>query len=86
MKKPDEGFDVNDPANVAPFIVWLASEESKDVTGRVWEVFGGTITVFDGYRREQSVDIGRRWDAGEVEPAVRELLSRAKPLVKVYGT
>ncbi len=86
MKKPDEGFDVNDPANVAPFVVWLASEESKDVTGRVWEVFGGTITVFDGYRREQSVDIGKRWDAGEVGPAVRELLSKAEPLVKVYGT
>ncbi len=86
MKEPDEGFDVNDPANVAPFVVWLASEESKDVTGRVWEVFGGTITVFDGYRREQSVDIGKRWDAGEVGPAVRELLSKAEPLVKVYGT
>jgi NAD(P)-dependent dehydrogenase (short-subunit alcohol dehydrogenase family) len=86
MKKPHEGFDVNDPANVAPFVVWLASEESKDVTGRVWEVFGGTITVFDGYRREQSVDIGKRWDATEVGPAVRELLSKATPLVKVYGT
>ncbi len=86
MKKPDEGFDVNDPANVAPFVVWLASEESKDVTGRVWEVFGGTITVFGGYRREQSIDIGKRWDAGEVGPAVRELLSKAEPLVKVYGT
>ncbi len=86
MKEPDEGFDVNDPANVAPFVVWLASEESKDVTGRVWEVFGGTITVFGGYRREQSIDIGKRWDAGEVGPAVRELLSKAEPLVKVYGT
>lgn len=86
MKKPGEGFDVNDPANVAPFVAWLASEESKDVTGRVWEVFGGTITVFDGYRREQSVDIGKRWDAAAVGSAARELLSKAQPLVKVYGT
>ncbi|MDH3728244.1 MAG: SDR family oxidoreductase [Myxococcales bacterium] len=86
MKKPEEGFDVNDPGNVAPFVAWLASEESKDVTGRVWEVFGGTITVFDGYRREQSVDIGKRWDAAEVGPAVQSLLSKAQPLVKVYGT
>ncbi|MDH3726736.1 MAG: SDR family oxidoreductase [Myxococcales bacterium] len=86
MKKPDKGFDVNDPGNVAPFVALLASEESKDVTGRVWEVFGGTITVFDGYRREQSVDIGKRWDAAEVGPAVQSLLSKAQPLVKVYGT
>ena len=25
MKAPDEGFDENDPANVSPFIAWLAS-------------------------------------------------------------
>ncbi|MCZ6805524.1 MAG: SDR family oxidoreductase [Deltaproteobacteria bacterium] len=86
MKKPDEGFDVNDPANVSPFVAWLGSEQSKEVTGRVWEVSGGTITVFDGYRREQTVDIGKRWDAAEVGPAVQELLSKAQPLVKVYGT
>lgn len=86
MKKPDEGFDVNDPGNVSPFVAWLGSEQSKEVTGRVWEAFGGTITLFDGYRREQSVDIGKRWDAAEVGPAVQELLAKAQPLVKVYGT
>ena len=86
MKKPDDGFDVNDPANVSPFLSWLGSQQSKGITGRVWEVFGGTITVFDGYRREQTVDIGKRWDAAEVGPAVQELLSKAQPPVKVYGT
>ena len=86
MKAPDQGFDENDPANVSPFIAWLASSQSREVTGRVWEVFGGTITAFDGYRREQTVDIGKRWDAAEVGPAVKDLLSKAQPLVKVYGT
>jgi len=86
MNAPDQGFDENDPANVSPFIAWLVSSESREVTGRVWEVFGGTITAFDGYRREQTVDIGKRWDAAEVGPAVKDLLSKAQPLVKVYGT
>ena len=86
MKAPDQGFDENDPANVSPFVAWLASSESHGVTGRVWEVFGGTITVFDGYRREQTIDIGERWAAEEVGPAVEGLLSKARPLVKVYGT
>ncbi|NOQ82552.1 MAG: SDR family NAD(P)-dependent oxidoreductase [Myxococcales bacterium] len=85
MKAPDQGFDENDPANVSPFIAWLASSQSREVTGRIWEVFGGTITAFDGYRREQTVDIARRWDAAEVGPAVKDLLSKARPLVKVYG-
>ena len=85
MKAPDHGFDENDPANVSPFIAWLASSESREVTGRIWEVFGGTITAFDGYRREQTVNIARRWDAAEVGSAVKDLLSKARPLVKVYG-
>ncbi|MBW1830989.1 MAG: SDR family oxidoreductase [Deltaproteobacteria bacterium] len=85
MRAPDQGFDENDPANVSPFIAWLASSQSREVTGRIWEVFGGTITAFDGYRREQTVDIARRWDAAEVGPAVKDLLSKARPLVKVYG-
>ncbi len=86
MKAPEKGFDENDPANVSPFVAWLASSQSRDITGRVWEVFGGTVTVFDGYRREQTMDIGKRWDAAELGPAVKELLSKAQPLVKVYGT
>ena len=85
MPAPDHGFDENDPANVSPFIAWLASSQSREVTGRIWEVFGGTITAFDGYRREQTVNIARRWDAAEVGSAVKDLLSKARPLVKVYG-
>jgi len=86
MKAPEEGFDENDPTNVSPFVAWLASSQSREITGRVWEVFGGTVTVFDGYRREQTMDIGRRWDAAELGLAVETLLSKAQPLVKVYGT
>jgi len=86
MKAPAQGFDANDPANVSPFVAWLSSAQSRGVTGRVWEVFGGTITVFDGYRREQTLDIGKRWSAAELGPAVHDLLSKARPLVKVYGT
>ena len=50
MKKPEEGFDANDPANVSPLIAWLASSQSKDVTGRVWEVTGGRISVMQAER------------------------------------
>jgi len=86
MKKPEEGFDVNDPANVSPFVAWLGSADSKGVTGRVWEVVGGQITVFDGYRREKTVDAGKRWDPADIGPAVRSLLAEAREPVKVYGT
>ena len=86
MKKPDEGFDANDPANVSPFVSWLVSSQSKDVTGRVWEVTGGRITVMDGYREEKTVDVGRRWNPAEIGSHVTALLAEARPAVKVYGT
>ena len=86
MKAPERGFDVNDPANVSPFVVWVGSAESRGVSGRIWEVVGGTLTLFDGYRREQTIDNQKRWDAREVGSAVRELLSTAREPVRVYGT
>ncbi len=86
MKKPEQGFDSSDPANVSPFVAWLASSESRGVTGRVWEVTGGRISVMDGYREEASIDAGRRWDPAELGPRVSALLERARPPVKVYGS
>jgi NAD(P)-dependent dehydrogenase (short-subunit alcohol dehydrogenase family) len=86
MKAPDEGFDVNAPENVSPFVAWLASPESASVTGRVFEVFGGTITVFDGYRRDQTVDVGRRWDPNEIGSAMEKLMAKSLEPVKVYGS
>jgi NAD(P)-dependent dehydrogenase (short-subunit alcohol dehydrogenase family) len=86
MKKPEKGFDAMDPANVAPLVVWLGSAESKDVTGQVFEVAGGEISVADGWRKGPAVDKGARWEPDEVGAAVRDLLAKAVPPQKVYGT
>ncbi|RMF19583.1 MAG: SDR family NAD(P)-dependent oxidoreductase [Deltaproteobacteria bacterium] len=86
MKKPESGFDEMDPANVSPLVVWLGSAESRDVTGRVFEVSGGKISVADGWRTGPEIDKGARWDPAEVGPAVRDLIAKAVPPQKVYGT
>jgi len=86
MAKPERGFDAMDPENVAPLVAWLGSAESRDVTGRVFEVAGGKISVADGWRSGPEVDKGARWDPTEVGQAVRGLLARATPPQKVYGT
>ena len=85
MAKPDEGFDRMAPDNVAPLVVWLGSEAAAGVTGRVFEVEGGVITVADGWRRGPTVDKGARWEPAEVGPAVADLLAKAEPPVPVYG-
>ena len=86
MARPDSGFDAMDPANVSPVVAWLASEDSADVTGRVIEVEGGRICVEEGWRHGPGTDLGRRWAAGEVGAAVRDLLAKAAAPEPVYGT
>jgi NAD(P)-dependent dehydrogenase (short-subunit alcohol dehydrogenase family) len=86
MKKPDAGFDAMAPENVSPLVVWLGSPESREVTGRVFEVSGGKISVADGWRTGPEIDKGSRWDPAEVGAAVREVIARSTPPQKVYGT
>jgi NAD(P)-dependent dehydrogenase (short-subunit alcohol dehydrogenase family) len=86
MRRPEQGFDVMDPANVAPLVAWLCSADSGDVTGRIFEVEGGKISVADGWRGGPAIDRGGRWDPAEVGDAVRELIAKAVPPQKVYGS
>jgi NAD(P)-dependent dehydrogenase (short-subunit alcohol dehydrogenase family) len=85
MQVPDSGFDVNDPANISPLVVWLGSAESRAVTGRVFEVEGGHISVADGWQHGPSVDKNTRWDPADVGPAIEKLLAQAPPPAPVYG-
>ena len=87
LAAPGEGgFDVGSPENVSPLVVWLGSPESRDVTGRVFEVKGGRIAVSDGWRDDAEVDKGSRWSPDEVGAAVHQILSKAPAPQKCYGT
>ncbi|MFC0453829.1 SDR family oxidoreductase [Rhodococcus jostii] len=85
MAAPEDGFDAMAPENISPLVVWLGSVESKDVTGRVFEVEGGKITVAEGWRHGPTEDKGARWEPKEIGPVVADLLAKAEPPVPVYG-
>ncbi len=88
MAAPEDAdaFDEMAPANVSPLVAWLCSEDSADVSGRVFEVAGGKISVADGWRTGPEVDKGARWETSEIGAAVRGVLARAVPAQKVYGS
>ena len=86
MKQPEDGFDAMAPENVSPLVVWLGSAESREVTGQVFEVSGGSLSLADGWREGPKIDRGARWEASEIGAGVRELLRKAVPPQKVYGT
>jgi NAD(P)-dependent dehydrogenase (short-subunit alcohol dehydrogenase family) len=80
-----DAFDAMDPANVSPLVAWLASADSRDVTGRMFEVEGGKIGVADGWQHGPTVDKGARWDPADIGPAVRALIADAPAPAPVYG-
>ena len=87
MAAPDDpaAFDAMAPENVAPLVVWLGSAESAAVTGRVFEVEGGVVSLADGWQHGPAVDKGARWDPAELGPVVADLIAKAPPPAPVYG-
>ena len=79
-------FDVMDPDNIAPAVVWLGSAESRDVTGCVFELEGGKIMIEDGWREGPSIDKGARWQPVEVGAVVEQLLAQRTVPRKVWGS
>lgn len=85
MAAPIDGFDEMAPANVSPLVVWLGSTESADVTGKVFEVDGGRVSIARGWHHGPVVDKGKRWEPEELGPVVRDLLA-SHSSEPVYGT
>lgn len=85
MRAPEEGFDAMAPENVSPLVVWLGSAASGDVTGRVFEVSGGQVSLADGWRHGPPADAGRRWAPAELGAVVRQLIDDAPAPEPVYG-
>ena len=86
MATEGQAFDVMDPANIAPTVVWLGSSASREVTGCVFELEGGKIMLEDGWREGPFVDLGAQWEPGKVGEAVAALIEQRVPPRKVWGT
>ncbi len=87
MKKPEDGsFDHYAPENVAPLVVWLCSSLSSTVSGRVFEVEGGKLSVADGWRTGNIRDNKARWNPAALTDVIAALIAEAPKPQKVYGT
>lgn len=86
MKAPADGFDRQDPANIAPVVVWLGSAQSADVTGVIFDLEGGRITLANGWNDGPTIDKGARWRADELGPVVAKLMAERPAQKKVWGT
>ncbi|MER6389577.1 SDR family oxidoreductase [Streptomyces sp. NPDC001523] len=86
MAAPAAGeFDAMAPENVSPLVVWLGSDASAGVSGRVFEAEGGRITVMEGWRPGPTAERGGRWTPAEAGEAATKLLAAAETPQPVYG-
>jgi NAD(P)-dependent dehydrogenase (short-subunit alcohol dehydrogenase family) len=87
MAKPEDGsFDYWAPENVSTVLAWLASVESVQVTGQVFEAEGGRISLADGWRTGVTREKNERWQPGEAGEAIAQILAEAPAAQKVWGS
>jgi len=78
VKEPEayEQFDPMNPANSAPMVAWLASDEALHVTGQVFRAVGNTIARYAPWELGEMLESKdhegnpTRWEASEIGPAV----------------
>lgn len=85
MDAAEGAFDVYAPENMVPLVAYLVSEQSKGVTGQVFELKGGTVFLSQGWTDSPAYDKGARLEAGEMDGIVRKLIADREPAKPVYG-
>lgn len=83
---PAEGFDAMSPDNISPLVAWLGSDDCAGISGEVFEMTGGKITVAEGWHPGPSVDSGDHWDPQSIGEHARALVDKAGPHIPVYGS
>ena len=82
-ERSEEEIAARHPRWIAPAVTWLASADSHDVTGRVFELGGGHLAAMEGWRRgpsAQPID-----DVARIGPVMRDLAQRARRNVDMKG-
>jgi NAD(P)-dependent dehydrogenase (short-subunit alcohol dehydrogenase family) len=70
-------WDPFGPANVAPLVAWLGSDDAKDVHGEVFRVGMGNVWLMKGWHSVGRVSKkGSMWDPAELGAKLKEELAR----------
>ena len=72
----EEEIAVREPGWVSPAVVYLASAEAHDISGRVIQAGGGMVAVCEGWRR--GAEMEQLADPAELGPKLREMCAQAR--------
>jgi NAD(P)-dependent dehydrogenase (short-subunit alcohol dehydrogenase family) len=71
------------PENVAPLVAWLGGHKSRNVTGRVFNIRGGEISVAENWQIGPGLDIKARWTPEQLDDVLPDLLRRSRGNVRI---
>jgi NAD(P)-dependent dehydrogenase (short-subunit alcohol dehydrogenase family) len=74
-----------DPAHVAAMVAWLSSPAAREVTGQVFNVGGGHISIAESWHQGPVREKGGFWSLAELDVAVPEMLAEAAPAPDILG-
>ena len=77
VKAPESGFDVWDPANVSPFVAYLATEDCP-ITGECFMVQGGKVQRAQSWKGAEAIEKDDRWTVAELAAEAAKLSPPAK--------
>ena len=82
-ERTPEEIEARHPRWISPVVVWLASQESDEVTGRIFEVGGGFLAALEGWHRgPEAAPID---DASKIGPILKELSRNARRNADMKG-
>ena len=79
----DERREAMNPRWIAPIAVWLASEQSSEVSGRMFEASGSMLAIAEGWHRGPTV--GAVADPNTLGPIVADMVAKARKNAGMNG-
>jgi NAD(P)-dependent dehydrogenase (short-subunit alcohol dehydrogenase family) len=75
-ERTNEEMARRDPEWIAGFVAWLASPESKDISGRIFEAWGYGISVIESWQHGPQAEASR--DPSEMGERIKQIVGYAR--------
>ena len=80
VDKPERGFDVFAPENVAPLVSYLASPAAERISGQAFIVYGGKVSVVAAPQIVQSFEAEGAWTAEGLANVMGPYFEKRQPI------
>ncbi len=80
------GWNPGSPANIAPVVVWLATAAARGITGRVFNVRGGHVSVAEGWAVGPGHEQESAFEVAALDDVIPGLVAASRQPTDAYGT